>query len=310
MRAVQNRAAGPVRAAGHFRMFNVDMTTRRSALLVLVAVIVLLAGCSRDPEVRKKKYFDSGVRYFEQAKYNEAGIEFSNAVKIDPNYAEAHYKLAQTMLRTGSFGNAFASLSRVVELQPQNIQARLDLGNLLLAGRRPDEAQQQVDAILKQDPNNAAAYALFANILQSKRDHAGALKQIRKAIELSPTVEYVQNLAVFQAGAGDFTAAEASLRKAISMDSKAAAPHAALAAVFSDQKRFADAEREARSAMQLDSRNPGNRALLARYQMAQNRRDLAEATLQQAKQDLPGDPRAYRLLGDFYFAYGLSLIHI
>lgn len=65
-------------------------------LAVLVGLTAgLLAGCSRDPNVRKQKYFESGTRYFEAGKYREAAIQYLNAVQVDPAYAEAHYQLAQ-----------------------------------------------------------------------------------------------------------------------------------------------------------------------------------------------------------------------
>jgi Tfp pilus assembly protein PilF len=57
-------------------------------------LLLLLCSCARDPNVRKEKYFQSGQRYFEQGKYREAVIEFGNAIKIDPNFAQAHHQLA------------------------------------------------------------------------------------------------------------------------------------------------------------------------------------------------------------------------
>src|SRR5271169_5072947 len=75
------------------------MTLSSSQRLIFPLVVSLLFfSCSRDPNVRKQKYLQSGQRYFEKGKYREAGIEFVNAIKIDQNYADAHYQLAQTYL--------------------------------------------------------------------------------------------------------------------------------------------------------------------------------------------------------------------
>src|SRR5208283_5386891 len=69
-------------------------TVRMSADLRLILILTLIAtgftACSRDPNVRKQKYFHSGQRYFDKGKYPEAAIEFVNAIQIDPGYAEAH----------------------------------------------------------------------------------------------------------------------------------------------------------------------------------------------------------------------------
>ena len=62
-------------------------------LLVGSLIPFLFTACSRDPNVRKQKYVESGDRYFEKAKYREAAIQYSNAVQLDSRFADAHYKL-------------------------------------------------------------------------------------------------------------------------------------------------------------------------------------------------------------------------
>ncbi len=93
-------------------------------ILIVTIIATTFTGCSRDPNVRKQKYLHSGQRYFEKGKYREAAIEFTNAIKIDPGFAEAHYQLAQTYLKVQEPGRAYQELVRTVELQPQNYSAR------------------------------------------------------------------------------------------------------------------------------------------------------------------------------------------
>src|SRR5207245_9129303 len=61
--------------------------------LILALMGIVFSGCSRDPNVRKQKYFESGQRYFERGKYREAAIQYSNAVQVDPRFTDAHYQL-------------------------------------------------------------------------------------------------------------------------------------------------------------------------------------------------------------------------
>src|SRR6201987_1213880 len=93
--------------------------------LIFALTACLFTGCSRDPNVRKQKYFESGQRYFEKGKYREAAIQFSNAVQVDPRYAEAHYQLAQTFLKLQQWTPAYQELARDIELQPDNYQAHI-----------------------------------------------------------------------------------------------------------------------------------------------------------------------------------------
>src|SRR4051794_21528598 len=66
------------------------------SLLSLVSIVSTFTSCARDPNVRKQKYAESGERYFDKAKYQEAAIQFSNAIQIDPAYPRAHFDLAKT----------------------------------------------------------------------------------------------------------------------------------------------------------------------------------------------------------------------
>ena len=67
--------------------------------LVLGLSAAVLTGCSRDPNVRKQKYLESGQRYFAKGKYREAAIEFRNATEVDPTFAAAHYQLAESFIK-------------------------------------------------------------------------------------------------------------------------------------------------------------------------------------------------------------------
>ena len=65
----------------------------RYAVAAVCVLAALLTGCSRDPNVRKQKYLESGQRYFDKGQYREAEIQFENAIQVDSRFADAHYKL-------------------------------------------------------------------------------------------------------------------------------------------------------------------------------------------------------------------------
>src|SRR5437588_12091287 len=112
------------------------MCNRRLLIaLTLGILLVSFLACSRDPNVRKQKYLESGNRYFAQGKYHEAAIEYLNAVRIDPQFAKAHYLLAKTSIRLGAWPDAYRELQRTVEIDPGNLEAQVELGNLLIAAR-------------------------------------------------------------------------------------------------------------------------------------------------------------------------------
>src|SRR6202789_552577 len=97
---------------------------RVSTVLAVSLALGLTVGCHRDPNKQKQRYLESGKRYAEQGKLMEARIQFTNALKVDRNFADAHYQLSKILLKQGSIMPAYGELMRTVDLQPNNLQAR------------------------------------------------------------------------------------------------------------------------------------------------------------------------------------------
>src|SRR5271157_4956560 len=142
------------------------MMSRRGYLwmVAFLFAIVIVSGCHGNPNVRKQKYLESGKRYSAEGKYREAVIQFANALKVDKNFPDAHYELAQAYAHLGQFSGAYGELRRTVDLQPANYKARIDLANLLLAGGKTDDAQTQANAVMAAQPNNPDLHALLSAI--------------------------------------------------------------------------------------------------------------------------------------------------
>src|SRR5215510_10245301 len=138
-----------------------------SLLRVLVltgCMATLVTGCSRDPNVRKQKYFESGQRYYAEGKYREAIIQFRNATQVDGRFTEAHYELAQAYERVNDWQRAYAELFRVLELDPENYKAHVDMAKLLTSSSQTKEAQEHVDWLLQKHPEEAASHLAAGNV--------------------------------------------------------------------------------------------------------------------------------------------------
>src|SRR5271167_4247852 len=195
-------------------------SSRRLILSLPLVVSLLFSSCSRDPNVRRQKYFQSGQRYFEKGKYREAAIEFVNAIKIDPGYAEAHHQLAETYFQLQKGQDAYQELARTVELQPENYQARIELANLLILGHDLPQAQEQTDLLLQKLPNDPVVHSLVSSLLAGQGNLSGAIEEMRKAVALDPGrwVLHLQ-LAILQLRTNQPDAAEASFKRVIGLNS-------------------------------------------------------------------------------------------
>ena len=216
-----------------------NMLTRQgmmqcSALLIATIGAGLLMGCTRDPNVRKLKYLKSGEHYASEGKQQEAIIQFSNAIKIDKNYAAAHYDLAKSYMKLGAYAGGYSELQRTVALDPNNIQAHLDLGSLLLAAHQYPRSTDQANAVLALQPNNADAIALLSSIALAQNNRPEALNQIQRALAIDPNrSNFHTALALIESSdPAQEPTAEAELQKAISLDPKNSLAHLILSSLL------------------------------------------------------------------------------
>ena len=95
------------------------MRSKRLVAIIATAMLALVS-CSRDPNVAKRRYLESGNKYFDKGKYKEARIMYLNAKAKDQRWGPAYYKLGLTALKTGSVTEAVNALRRAVELLPES----------------------------------------------------------------------------------------------------------------------------------------------------------------------------------------------
>src|SRR5215203_5048241 len=98
--------------------------TKYLTAALLIGSLGATAACSKDPEVAKREYVQSGDRYFADKKFQEAAIEYRNAVQQDAKFGEARLKLADTYARLGDAANAYREYARAAELLPEKAEAQ------------------------------------------------------------------------------------------------------------------------------------------------------------------------------------------
>jgi cellulose synthase operon protein C len=288
--------------------------------LVLVGFLVpaLLTACNRDPNVRKQKFLESGNRYRDKGKLREAAIQYSNAIQVDPRFAEAHFQLGETYLKLKDGNRAFSELSRTVDLAPENYAAHIELANLLLAySHNPDGSQNQnyqeylkqarthLDILREKQPDSPDTHVVWANYYSAQDNLASALQEMQKAIAADPnrTDSYL-NLALLQLRAKLFDQAEINFKKAAEIGPKVMNAQLALGGFYQSRNRLAEAEQQFKHAVDVDPKDSAPRAAYVRLLMAERKQPEAEAYLRQTKNDLPDNSEGYRMLGDFYYSSG------
>jgi tetratricopeptide (TPR) repeat protein len=281
-------------------------------VLIMAFSALVLAACSRDPNIRKQKYFESGQKYFKEAKYRSAAIQFENAIKIDSKFGDAHYQLARTYLELQDPQRAYLETARTLELQPDNYKAHADIANMLasdyaLTSNTPEltAAKEHTDLLLAKQPNDPDTYLTVANVLTAQQKYPEALQEIQKAIALAPNkADSYLTLALVETKAGEFDAAEANYKKAVDLEGTAPTPRMALAAFYQSRGRYPEAEQLVKAVISSAPKDLNARASLAKLYIEQGKKKEAEEFLSQMRRDFPDDSTGYRMLGDYYFEVG------
>src|SRR6476660_6856443 len=110
-------------------------TYRLGLFCLLLAVAVFLAGCT-NPEKAKAEHVAKGEAYLKDSKFQEASLEFRNAIQIDDKLAAAHWGLARAFEGLERYPEMIDELQKTIAKDANNLDARLKLGNYYLAGYR------------------------------------------------------------------------------------------------------------------------------------------------------------------------------
>jgi tetratricopeptide (TPR) repeat protein len=298
----------------------------RSHTLVAIVMAAMLAliSCSRDPEVAKKRYLESGNRYFDKGKFREARIMYKDALQKDQRFGTAWYRLGLTAIRLGSYNEAVSALRRAIELvkpeQPDHWDAVVKLSEIYLAlGRDQKSLMDEVEGFCKQlvarDPNSFDAHRLtgdlnFARSIAayktSDREEgaarlADAIAEYQRANQLKPGQQGVMmQLARAYSGKGDFVQAEQLYRQVLNKDKTFQPAYTELYRIFAFQRKPEEGEKILKQAYQANPKQYNYLSLLAQHYAVLGRRDDMVKVLQEIESHSKDYDQAYLLVGDFY----------
>src|SRR2546423_15607300 len=127
-------------------------------LSVFLAAVFAISACS-NPEKAKIAHVEKGEAYLKDEKFQEAALEFRNAIQIDEKLASAHWGLARAYEGLQRFQEAFEELRKTTELAADNLDARVKLGTYYIPAAKGHseliaEAERLAKEILQKNPNH------------------------------------------------------------------------------------------------------------------------------------------------------------
>lgn len=280
------------------------MRNARICDLGALFLAALMASSCSNPEKAKVRHLERGNQYAAEKRDEFAVVEYASAVKIDPKFGEARFKLAEAYERLNNLSAAFPEYVRAADALPDDRKAQVKATQVLLVAGRFEDAKARVAALLKKNPKDVEALLLHANAMAALRDPASAIAQIEEALKVSPdSSRAFVYLGAVRMQSGEAKEAEAAFRKAIALDPASIDAKLALANFLWAAERAPEAEAIIKEALAKEPQHLLANRMLAVLYISTRRVKEAEQPLK-AVADVSKTPAARFQLADYYVSVG------
>ena len=298
-----------------------------------------LQGCG-GAENRRARAMERGQQYLSEGNFAKARIEFSNALQIAPNDADARYYAGLAAEKTGDLRGAAqgyqgalnvdanhalasAALGRLyvfsglpaqgLELVEKGLAAHPDQPDLLvvraaakLALGREQEALDDANTVLAQKPDQEYAVALVAGIYKNRGQHDKAVDLLSATLERVPqSVDLRTVLAQLYVDTGDTARAEEQLKRIVEMRPTDLQYRQRLVAFYASTGKPDAAEAALRELVARDPKSVDYKFALINFLSSQRSFDVGEAELRNFMAKNPKDYPLRLTAGQFYEAHNL-----
>ncbi len=120
-----------------------------------------------------------------QNRFEEAQLELLKSLRMYPN-AETYFHYGLALRGSQQSESALNALEKAVKLYPNYTEAHLELGNTYFAVNRYDDALASLKRAAALDSQRASLHQSLALVHLKKEDHVSAEKEIKTALQMAP----------------------------------------------------------------------------------------------------------------------------
>jgi tetratricopeptide (TPR) repeat protein len=195
-----------------------------------------------------------GVRFFQAEDYEEALTYFKRAVKKNPKYDEAYFRMGLCYGRLNRLQEATECFKRVVELKPNIAAAYFNLGSAYGKLGRYQEAIEAFKEGIRIEPNNAQAFNNLGLTYGRLGRRHEATEAFKEAIRIkSDYIEAQCNLSRAYGILGRYQEAVEAAKEAIRIKPGFAEAHRTLGVSYSRLGHYEEAMGAFREALRIKS---------------------------------------------------------
>jgi tetratricopeptide (TPR) repeat protein len=286
-------------------MTHVPLPARRVLLVLATIFLSVSTACSRDPQVRKQKFYNAGVEYLNKGDVKRAAIQFMNALQIDPRFVEAANVLAEIQLRQGNYRQAYSLVQQAIAAKPDYLPPHRGLAQIYRLSGKLSDAEKELEFILDRSPDDIDALLNLGLLQAEQKKLADAEGTLNRVLELQPNhVGALLALASVKKDANDLSAAERYLKLAVDKNPRSVQAHLTLIRFYITTGRATDAEPLFSQALRMSNNDVQVLEAQCGYYEGLKKYSEAEVIARTIETSHASDPKYWGALADFYVRIG------
>ena len=251
-------------------------------------------------------FFERGVDYAEKKQYDNAIDDFTKAISLTPDDAQAYVKRGEAAASKGDYDRAIADFTKAAALDPRQSTAVQAIvrnpeyaagydahGIAYYRSEDYDHAISDFNQAIKLDPNNAAYYSHRGLAYNANEDYDHAISDYNQAIKLDPNnATYYDNRGLAYYGNEDIEHATSDYNQAIKLDPNNAAYYNHRGIIYIAERDYDHAVQDFSKAIALQKAEPLGYWNCARAELYWDKLDAAADDLAAVMKLAPTFPKA------------------
>jgi tetratricopeptide (TPR) repeat protein len=241
------------------------------------------------------------LAYYKAAEISPAAAELARVVAEQPSNRQAIFLLADCHLRLGENKKVIDLLSPLEPQSPDDKALIYLLGTALIRDEQTARGQMLVDRILR-DGDSAEARILMGATKMSVHDYAGALVDLKKAVELNPQLPDVYSYyGMALASTGDTPGAGVAFRRELESNPNDYTANMQLGVLLNQEQNYPEARQRFQRALAVRPGDATVRYQLAALDLQEGRTNEALTELEKLTREIPAFVAAHVSLATAYY---------
>jgi len=131
-------------------------------------------------------YLKRGDENLNKGAYERALVDYNNAIKTDPNYAEAYAHRGDAYLKKNDYDQTIVECNQAIKLDSNCAYAYAIRGFAYIKKNDYDRAITDLNQAIKLNPIDAEAYNARGYVFNKKNDWTRAITDFEAALRISP----------------------------------------------------------------------------------------------------------------------------